>query len=48
MMYVAKIFNSDIGAIIMLIVMLLVIPIVMFTNFIFLYGYLKYLKESHL
>ena len=39
MMYVVKIFNSDIGAIIMLIVMLLVIPIVMFTNFIFLYGY---------
>ena len=33
MMYVVKIFNSDIGAIIMLIVMLLVIPIVMFTNF---------------
>lgn len=46
MMYVAKIFNSDIGAIIMLIVMLLVIPIVMFTNFIFLYGYFEVLKRE--
>ena len=46
MMYVAKIFNSDIGAIIMLIVMLLVIPIVMFTNFIFLYGYFEVLERE--
>ena len=46
MMYVVKIFNSDIGAIIMLIVMLLVIPIVMFTNFIFLYGYFEVLERE--
>ena len=46
MMYVAKIFNSDIGAIIMLIVMLIVIPIVMFTNFIFLYGYFEVLERE--
>ena len=46
MMYVVKIFNSDIGTIIMLIVMLLVIPIVMFTNFIFLYGYFEVLERE--
>ena len=46
MMYVVKIFNSDIGAIIMLIVTLLVIPIFMFTNFIFLYGYYEILERE--
>ena len=46
MMYVVKIFNSDIGVIIMLIVMLLVIPIFMFTNFIFLYGYYEILERE--
>ena len=46
MMYVVKIFNSDIGAVIMLIVTLLVIPIFMFTNFIFLYGYYEVLERE--
>ena len=53
MMQVAKIFSSDsvvfdsdIGKMIMLIVTLLVIPIFMFTNFIFLYGYYEILERE--